>query len=79
MGDLNSEYAADNQLITLLEDSLGLSTWQPHVEVVTLPKLQKRLDWVLVSRDVEIVTLEVSPDPLSDHRAIVAELRFLEI
>ena len=79
MSDLNSEYAADNQLITLLEDSQGLSTWQPHVEVVTLPKLQKRLDWVLVSRDIEIVTLEVSPDPLSDHRAIVAELQFLEI
>jgi endonuclease/exonuclease/phosphatase family metal-dependent hydrolase len=77
MGDLNSEYGADSQLIPLLEDSLGLSTWQPHVEVVTFPKLQKRLDWVLVSRDIEIVTHEVLPDTLSDHRAIVAELRLL--
>ena len=79
MGDLNSEFAANSQLIPLLEDSLGLSTWQPHVEVVTFPKLQKRLDWVLVSRDIEIVTHEVLPDTLSDHRAIVAELRLLGI
>lgn len=77
MGDLNSEYAADSQLIPLLEDSLGLSTWRPHVEVVTFPKMQKRLDWVLVSQDIEIVTHEVLPDTLSDHRAIVAELRLL--
>ncbi len=77
MGDLNSEYAAENQLIPLLEDSLGLSTWQPHVDVVTFPKLQKRLDWVLVSQDIEIVSHEVLPDTLSDHQAVVAELRLL--
>ena len=77
MGDLNSDYGADNQLIPLLEDTLGMSTWKPHTDVVTFPKLQKRLDWVLVSNDIEIVSHEVLPDTLSDHRAIVAELRLL--
>jgi endonuclease/exonuclease/phosphatase family metal-dependent hydrolase len=77
MGDLNSEYGANNRLIPLLEDELGMSTWKPNTDVVTFPKLQKRLDWVLVSDDIEIVSHEVLPDTLSDHRAIVAELRLL--
>ena len=79
MGDLNSDYGGDNQLIPLLEDALGVSTWEPHAEIVTFPKLQKRLDWVLVSNDIEIVSHAILSDTLSDHRAVVAELRLLEI
>jgi len=79
MGDLNSDYGGDNQLIPLLVDSPGVSTWKPHAEIVTFPKLHKRLDWVLVSNDIEIVSHALLSDTLSDHRAVVAELRLLEI
>ena len=79
MGDLNSDYGGDNQLIPLLEYALGVSTWEPRAEIVTFPKLQKRLDWVLVSNDIEIVSHAILSDTLSDHLAVVAELRLLAI
>ena len=79
MGDLNSDYSGDNQLIPLLEDSPGVSTWKPHPDIVTFPKLHKRLDWVLVSNDIEIVSHALLSDTLCDHRAVVAELQLLEI
>jgi endonuclease/exonuclease/phosphatase family metal-dependent hydrolase len=76
MGDLNSEY--DNALIPWMEEQLGLYTWQPLNEDVTFPKLNKRLDWVLVSPEIEILRHEVLSDSLSDHRAVIAELRLTE-
>ncbi|MBT7880006.1 MAG: hypothetical protein HN738_18180, partial [Gammaproteobacteria bacterium] len=79
MGDLNSDYGGDNPLIPLLENALGVSTWEPYAPIVTFPKLHKRLDWVLVSNDIEIVSHAILSDTLSDHRAVVAELRLLEI
>ncbi|MBO6656761.1 MAG: endonuclease/exonuclease/phosphatase family protein [Pseudomonadales bacterium] len=77
MGDLNADYHEDS-LIPLLEKSLDLSTWQPSQKTVTFPRFQKRLDWVLVSEEIEIVSHEVLPDALSDHRAVVAELRLVD-
>ncbi len=76
MGDFNSEYV-DSALIPMLEERLGLYTWQPHEELATFPKFNKRWDWVLVSPEIEIVSHEVLPDHVSDHRAIIAELRLI--
>lgn len=78
MGDLNADYQPGSTLIPLLEEALGLTTWQPDEQMVTFPRFQRRLDWVLVSDEIEIVSHEVLPDPVSDHRAVVAELRLIE-
>ena len=75
MGDLNSEYGGNRKVIPMLERELGLSTWQPQAKAVTFPRLRRRVDWVLVSPGLEIVSHEVLSDPISDHRAIVAELK----
>ncbi len=77
MGDLNTDYAQDGHLIPFLERELALTAWEPLSNVVTFPKFQKRLDWVLVSNEIEIVSHEVLSDPLSDHRAVVAQLRLI--
>lgn len=45
---------------------------------VTFPYTGARLDHVLVSRELEITTLEVLPDAVSDHRAVRAEIRWRE-
>ncbi len=78
MGDLNTDYRPGRTVIPLLEDALNLTTWQPEEQSITFPRFQRRLDWVLVSEQIEIVSHEVLPDPLSDHRAVVAELRLIE-
>lgn len=73
MGDLNTDYN-ESQLIPRLEEALGLYTWAPNEEAITFPRFDKRLDWVLVSDMFHILSHEVLPDPLSDHRAIIAEV-----
>ena len=75
MGDLNTEYIDNAALIPMLEEKLGLYTWRPYDSAVTFPRFQKRFDWVLVSPVIEIISQQVLSDPLSDHRAIIAELR----
>ena len=78
MGDLNADYEPGSRLIPLLEEALDLTTWQPGEQAVTYPQFKLRLDWVLVSDGIEIVSHEVLPDPLSDHRAVVVELRLID-
>ena len=78
MGDLNTDYGRDASLIRLLERELDLSTWQPEARAVTFPRLGYRLDWILVSRHIKIVSHSVLPDSLSDHRAVLAELKLIE-
>ena len=73
MGDLNTDYD-DEPLIPLLEQRLKLSAWQPDQESVTFPKLKKRLDWILVSDQLEIVNHEILEEPVSDHRLQGREL-----
>ena len=76
MGDLNTEY--EGELVPLLEAELSLSGWLPNEKSVTCPKLKKRLDWILVSDNLKIVSHQVLPDLLSDHRAIVAQVDIIE-
>lgn len=77
MGDLNAEYEPDKGVLPVLKKALALNTWLPSEALITFPKFNKRIDWVLVSDDIEIVSHEVLPEALSDHRAIVAELRLI--
>ncbi len=78
MGDLNTGYLDNERLIHRLEDTLDLYTWRPTDDAaVTFPKLKRRLDWVLVSPSLEIISHEVLPDQISDHRAVVAEIRYV--
>ncbi len=72
MGDLNGGWQGPARL---LADALDLEAWAPEEELVTFPKLGVRLDWVLAGRGVQLVSHEVLPDAVSDHRAIVVELR----
>lgn len=74
MGDLNADFRPGSTLIPLLKRELELQTWDPEQKDVTFPRFKRRLDWVLVSKEIDIVSYEVLSDPVSDHRAVVAEL-----
>jgi len=59
---------------------LDLHVWNPDGdELVTFPKLGKRLDWVLVSREFSIISHEVLQDSVSDHQPVIVEVTLLDI
>ena len=76
MGDFNMEYdKRRNALLPKLTAALNLHTWKPHdKKMTTYPKLSKRLDWVLVSREFKFTSYEVLEDRISDHRPVIARV-----
>lgn len=80
MGDFNCQWVDKDASLRSFAESLGLSTYEPEAQdgLVTFPGLTRRLDWVLVSPELEIVRYEVLADEVSDHRGVLAELRWAD-
>lgn len=69
MGDFNVEWGTElEQFCTIL----NVSAHQPLEAWVTFPKLQRRLDWILFSDEIEVLAYETVEQKLSDHRLVVA-------
>jgi endonuclease/exonuclease/phosphatase family metal-dependent hydrolase len=78
-GDFNCQWSDREATLRELADALGLRAWEPDsTALATYPGWDKRLDWVLISEDLEFVDYRVLSEPVSDHRAVVADLRFVE-
>ncbi|MGB5622807.1 MAG: endonuclease/exonuclease/phosphatase family protein [Gammaproteobacteria bacterium] len=76
MGDFNTEWGHDDGVLERIAEDLRLQAYAADDPgLATFPRLSRRLDWILVSRHFEFVSYRVLPDPISDHRAVVAELR----
>ena len=78
LGDFNSEWSASDSQVKALAESLELQAFAPEAEhLATFSKLgNKRLDWILISQDLEFVDYRVLPDEVADHLAVYTELRF---
>jgi endonuclease/exonuclease/phosphatase family metal-dependent hydrolase len=75
MGDLNAGWNGGTSALHLLMEALDLKTYRPYDQnLVTFPKFNERLDWILVSHEFDFVFHKVLPDPVSDHLGVVAEL-----
>ncbi len=75
MGDFNSQWQDDSAVRTVAGE-LELRAFEPERHgLPTFPRLGRRLDWILVSHELEFVSHRVLEDPVSDHRAVVAEIR----
>ncbi len=75
MGDLNAGWNGGTSALHLLMEALHLKTYRPYDQnLVTFPKFNERLDWILVSHEFDFVFHKVLPDPVSDHLGVVAEL-----
>lgn len=74
-GDLNAGYRPRGGVVRDLMRTLDLATWRPDdAELATFPAGERRLDWIMVSEPLQISDLRTLPDPVSDHRALVAEV-----
>jgi len=75
LGDFNDGWHANSPARQLTE-SLGLVANSPLARGPATFAFGRRLDWILASRDFDIVAHHVLVDDrLSDHRAVLADLR----
>jgi endonuclease/exonuclease/phosphatase family metal-dependent hydrolase len=76
MGDFNCQWTDRGSPIRTLAAELGLKAYRPEAEGMgTFAKSNKRLDWILISRELEFVSYRVLPDAVSDHCGVVATIR----
>ena len=75
MGDFNSEWLAEVSAIKELATKSRFSTYKPEAANYNSYK-DKRLDWILITKDMEFANYRVLPDTLSDHAMVVADIRF---
>ena len=75
MGDFNSDWSADEQVVRALAERADLHVYRPDADDLATYSGNKRYDWILISKQLEFVSLEVLPDILSDHSVVVAEIR----
>jgi len=75
LGDFNSEWLADVSGIKALVKKSRFVTYEPEGNNHNSYK-NKRLDWILISKDLEFVSYQVLSDTLSDHKMVVSDIRF---
>lgn len=75
VGDFNTTWGAREGALRRLAEALGLRCHDPEAPLITFPFHKSRLDWIFVSRALEITEHRVLPDVISDHRGVLAGLR----
>lgn len=70
IGDFNLTHLEESQ--GLWGDEYRASTAKPYI---TYPSMNKRTDYALIPNEYSFVDITVSPDGLSDHRALTVTLR----
>lgn len=76
MGDFNCTWRGRESSLRLLARELNLTPFRPDERrLVSYPRLRRRLDWIFISPHFEFAGYHHLPDRVSDHRAVVAELR----
>lgn len=76
LGDLNACWERDARSMELLTRTLKLRAYAPGSPVHTYPahRPRRRLDWILVSAELDFASYHTVPAPLSDHLGVMADL-----
>ncbi len=75
MGDFNSEWLDSESVIELLAEQTGLHAYRPRDKNLgTYHSKGTRLDWILISRELQFEAYEVLSDIVSDHLAVKATI-----
>jgi len=76
LGDFNSDWFAQASVVAELARRCGMKTYRPSApDLGTYPSSGRRLDWVLISDELEFTHYAVLPQLVSDHNAVVADIR----
>lgn len=74
MGDFNSNWFAKKSVIKRLIELNDYHVYQPESRGLGTYKSKYRLDWIILSKELDFKSLTVLPDMLSDHSAVIAEI-----
>ncbi len=76
LGDFNCSWSEEARQLLPLSRELGLRPYQPHRRAPTYPSRRpwRRLDWILVSSELDFAAYRTLPNPVSDHLGVVADL-----
>jgi len=77
LGDLNFSWHLEPRSLKLFTDTLGLRAHEPESLAPTYPSHRPRfrLDWILISEQLEFADYRTSASRLSDHLGVFADLR----
>ena len=77
-GDFNAQWSKEDSVIRSFADQSGMLVFEPHsASLGTFKSPQsKRLDWILITPDLEFLDYESLPSILSDHLVVVAEIGY---
>jgi len=75
LGDFNSDWLSDDSVVKALSSQTGLEVYRADAaDLGTYDDGRRRLDWILISRDLEFLRYAVMPERLSDHLAVAATI-----
>lgn len=75
MGDFNTDWQTEDSSLKYLAENLGLEVFEPHADgLSTYGDKGARLDWILISPQLNFRLYAVFPDIVSDHYAVAAEI-----
>lgn len=75
LGDFNCKWDDDESTLKLLAEKLKLSPYCPDAEGMgTFPGSGQRIDWILISGELEFASHKTLTDSVSDHRFVTAAI-----
>ena len=74
MGDFNSDWFAEEKVIQAFTEKGSFHVYKPQAKNLGSYKSTHRLDWIIISKDLDFKSMDVLPDILSDHSAVIAEI-----
>ena len=80
LGDFNADWTSKESAIKAIVANGTFKVYQPEATGLGTYKSGKhRLDWILISNDLEFVGYEVPQLVLSDHQPVMATLKLVDI
>ncbi|NQZ66979.1 MAG: endonuclease/exonuclease/phosphatase family protein [Lentisphaeria bacterium] len=77
VGDFNSQWQDKNSAIKQFAKAMDLKVYREDADdLQSFSGLDKRLDWILISQDLEFNDYTVHPETLSDHLAVSTKVSF---
>ena len=81
MGDLNSQWSQADDAVRILASRLHLRAYepeQPGLDTFSARNPRRRIDWILLSKELAFTEYRVVPAKVSDHLGVFASVRWKE-
>ena len=80
LGDFNADWTSKQSAIKAIVEKGNFSVYQPEsTELGTYKDGKHRLDWILISNDLEFVSYKMPKTVYSDHQPVQATLKLVDI